>query len=316
MGSPVMTFEKARSMKEFGRESIGQANMFARTTVPLVYTPTDESAYRNLDVWGPPTDSPAWNPAINATRYKRGSSLKQNFGNETMNSNTYFSNGHGITNKTLTVRVPMNRWIMVIQYNAGPMTHPFHIHGTDEYTLARMTVPSTTKVAPPFKYPDCLRDTRGCGCRYDSGQAPWNNPNRVPRLLDPVDPKCQFDGANYVNGYGLDLIPPVSNRFFPVYDFDSWKNADITNRIDPPTRDMPVVPQHGYVVWQWYSGNPGAWFYHCHLEFHAGLGMGIVWMIGEEEDEWLNGKLSSSQINAYNQGNCKDVEFEKNFQFY
>jgi len=218
--------------------------------------------------------------------------------------------GHGVTNKTMTIRLPVNKWVMVIQHNAGPMTHPFHIHGTDQYTLARDSMqqfPFALRIPPSAT-------GKQRKCRLDT--APWNNPYRVPQMLDPTNPACHFDGAQYVNGYGLDLIPPVSNRYGVTYKVEDYDNPLKTNRKDPPTRDMPVVPTHGYVVWQWYTGNPGAWFYHCHLEFHAGLGMGVVWMVGDTEEEWLNGKMSAKQINAFNQGNCRDVEFEGPLQFY
>lgn len=311
--SPVMNFKEAKMMDKWGQGKIGEPNMYARPTVPLVYTPTDESHYRNIDVWGPNSDSPAWNPSVNGTRYNWGSSLKENFGNAGKDSNQFFPGaGHGVTNKTMTIRLPVNKWVMVIQHNFGPMTHPFHIHGTDQYTLAR----DADQTFPNYKIIDPSATGSARMCRYETGKAPWNNPYRVPQMLDPVNPMCHFDGGNYVNGYGLDLIPPVSNRYGANYMPADYDNPAVTNRVDPPTRDMPVVPPHGYVVWQWYTGNPGAWFYHCHLEFHAGLGMGVVWMIGDNEEEWLNGKMSAKQINAFNQGNCRDVEFEGPLQFY
>merc|ERR1719237_1538107 len=139
--SPVFNFADAKKMVDWGQEYIGEPNMYARPTVPLVYTPTDESHYRNIDVHGPNSDSPAWNPAVNGTRYNWGSSLTENFGNANKDSNPFFPGmGHGVTNKTMTIRLPVNKWVMVIQHNAGPMTHPFHIHGTDQFTLARDSI--------------------------------------------------------------------------------------------------------------------------------------------------------------------------------
>lgn len=139
---------------------------------------------------------------------------------------------------------------------------------------------------------------------------------RRPFMLDPT---CKRSGANYMNGYGADLIPPTRGRFQPKFTLDDLKTRNDSNVInwkDPPKRDMPIVPPHGYVVWMFYTDNPGAWFYHCHLEFHAGLGMGLVWMVDADGDDWLNDRLTEQQIGAFNQGNCADVEFEGPIQFY
>jgi len=48
-----------------------------------------------------------------------------------------------------------------------------------------------------------------------------------------------------------------------------------------PKKDTVAVPDGGYVVLRFYANNPGMWFFHCHIEFHAEIGMGVVFQVGE-----------------------------------
>nr|CAH7745046.1 unnamed protein product [Callosobruchus chinensis] len=56
------------------------------------------------------------------------------------------------------------------------------------------------------------------------------------------------------------------------------------NLLNPPLKDTVTVPDGGYTVVRFKADNPGYWIFHCHLEFHAEIGMAMVLQVGEKED--------------------------------
>ena len=40
-------------------------------------------------------------------------------------------------------------------------------------------------------------------------------------------------------------------------------------------KDVIQVPNNGYVIIRTKLDNPGTWIFHCHIDFHLGLGMGL-----------------------------------------
>ncbi|HTU23843.1 MAG TPA: multicopper oxidase domain-containing protein, partial [Pirellulales bacterium] len=55
---------------------------------------------------------------------------------------------------------------------------------------------------------------------------------------------------------------------------------DALNLTDPPQKDTVSVPVGGTLVLAWQATNPGHWFFHCHIEWHAATGMARVVEIG------------------------------------
>nr|XP_031845394.1 laccase-1-like isoform X2 [Nomia melanderi]XP_031845395.1 laccase-1-like isoform X2 [Nomia melanderi]XP_031845396.1 laccase-1-like isoform X2 [Nomia melanderi]XP_031845397.1 laccase-1-like isoform X2 [Nomia melanderi]XP_031845399.1 laccase-1-like isoform X2 [Nomia melanderi]XP_031845400.1 laccase-1-like isoform X2 [Nomia melanderi] len=51
-----------------------------------------------------------------------------------------------------------------------------------------------------------------------------------------------------------------------------------------PLKDTVTVPDGGYTVIRFHANNPGYWLFHCHIEFHAEVGMSLVFKVGEDED--------------------------------
>ncbi|KOC68923.1 Laccase-4 [Habropoda laboriosa] len=63
------------------------------------------------------------------------------------------------------------------------------------------------------------------------------------------------------------------------------KNGAIRRNLDrAPLKDTVTVPDGGYTVVRFYADNPGYWLFHCHIEFHAEVGMSLVFKVGEHED--------------------------------
>ncbi|GFN91552.1 multicopper oxidase [Plakobranchus ocellatus] len=51
-----------------------------------------------------------------------------------------------------------------------------------------------------------------------------------------------------------------------------------------PIKDTVTVPDGGYTIFRFRADNPGIWFFHCHLEYHADMGMGVLFQVGTRED--------------------------------
>ena len=57
----------------------------------------------------------------------------------------------------------------------------------------------------------------------------------------------------------------------PTWRINRWKNGNIPglNLKNPPRKDTLMIPSGAYAVIRIRSDNPGKWFLHCHIEFHA-----------------------------------------------
>jgi FtsP/CotA-like multicopper oxidase with cupredoxin domain len=74
-------------------------------------------------------------------------------------------------------------------------------------------------------------------------------------------------------------LPKEQNNCNDVYWTNStWMNGNVPDLElqNPPRKDTISIPNGGYVVIRIKADNPGLWFLHCHIEFHATHGMGMV----------------------------------------
>lgn len=46
-------------------------------------------------------------------------------------------------------------------------------------------------------------------------------------------------------------------------------------KVNPPRRDVILLPTDGYVVIAFKTDNPGAWLVHCHIADHASMGLAM-----------------------------------------
>ncbi|XP_029042896.1 laccase-1-like isoform X2 [Osmia bicornis bicornis] len=63
------------------------------------------------------------------------------------------------------------------------------------------------------------------------------------------------------------------------------KKGAIRRNLDhAPLKDTVTVPDGGYTILRFYANNPGYWLFHCHIEFHAEVGMSLIFKVGEHQD--------------------------------
>ena len=78
-----------------------------------------------------------------------------------------------------------------------------------------------------------------------------------------------------------------------------YNNNDISLPSNPLIRDTLTIYKFGLVILHVEADNPGAWFLHCHNDFHAATGMSS--MVIEKPDAaktFLNG-LTGDQLADY-----------------
>lgn len=51
-----------------------------------------------------------------------------------------------------------------------------------------------------------------------------------------------------------------------------------------PQKDTVTVPDGGYTIIRFVADNPGYWLFHCHIEFHAEIGMALVFKVGTHDE--------------------------------
>ncbi|KAJ9634649.1 hypothetical protein H2199_008934 [Coniosporium tulheliwenetii] len=57
----------------------------------------------------------------------------------------------------------------------------------------------------------------------------------------------------------------------------------LINLGNPPYRDTIDLPPSGWAVIRYVTDNPGAWLFHCHIQWHLVSGMALVLLEGEEQ---------------------------------
>ena len=96
------------------------------------------------------------------------------------------------------------------------------------------------------------------------------------------------------------MLGNSSSKFFPWHlhghdfwvllhgdgAFDPQRDREKLNLINPPMRNtVPLFP-YSWTTLRLRANNPGAWDFHCHVEAHFFMGMGVVLKKGRIELEY------------------------------
>ncbi|KAJ1259631.1 hypothetical protein BS78_10G170400 [Paspalum vaginatum] len=66
------------------------------------------------------------------------------------------------------------------------------------------------------------------------------------------------------------------------------------NMEDPPLRNTVVLFPGGWAKIRFVADNPGVWAFHCHIEPHLHMGMGVIFAEGTEKLRGLNSKAKEA----------------------
>ncbi|KAI0321789.1 laccase 6 [Amylostereum chailletii] len=157
---------------------------------------------------------------------------------------------------------------------------------------------------------------------FDINNVSYVSPT-VPVLLQILS--GAKDPADFFPSENLFVLPP--NKLIEVsipgtgahpfhlhghtFDIVRVSNSNVTNLINPPRRD--VVPINGgNTTFRFFSGNPGAWFLHCHIDWHLEAGLAIVF--GEAPEQNVVGDQAQIVPTAWSEL-CPDYDaLEPEFQ--
>ncbi|KUI58907.1 Laccase-2 [Cytospora mali] len=96
-----------------------------------------------------------------------------------------------------------------------------------------------------------------------------NNTN-IPLPGKPGDVSV-LNISHPLHWHGMDvvLLAQSNTTFDPVNSYKSF------NFVNPPRRDVILLPAGGYIAIAFKPDNPGAWLVHCHIAWHASAGLGL-----------------------------------------
>ncbi|WVR04856.1 hypothetical protein IAU60_001868 [Kwoniella sp. DSM 27419] len=71
----------------------------------------------------------------------------------------------------------------------------------------------------------------------------------------------------------------IVHKSFDVTSNDTTVNPAIDeSQKNPARRDTIVIPPTGSVTLRWRADNPGAWMFHCHIDWHLSSGLAAVFL--------------------------------------
>ncbi|XP_066583904.1 uncharacterized protein [Prorops nasuta] len=104
-----------------------------------------------------------------------------------------------------------------------------------------------------------------------------------------VDEGVTYDANHpfHLHGYQFRVI--AMERLGRNVTVDEIKRLDAKGMIKrklnrAPLKDTVTVPDGGYTIIRFHADNPGYWLFHCHIEFHAEIGMSLVFKVGDHEE--------------------------------
>ncbi|KAF9264305.1 laccase [Marasmius fiardii PR-910] len=113
-----------------------------------------------------------------------------------------------------------------------------------------------------------------------SEQIFWIPPNKTIEVSIPGGGAHPF----HLHGHNFDIV--------------RVSNSNVTNYVNPPRRDVVAV-NGGNMTFRFKSDNPGAWFLHCHIDWHLEAGLAIVF--GESPAENRQGPQSQITTKEWEQ---------------
>ncbi|KAJ7113583.1 laccase 6 [Mycena epipterygia] len=88
----------------------------------------------------------------------------------------------------------------------------------------------------------------------------------------------------------IDVTIPGGGVHGHNFDVIAQTNATVPNFVNPPRRDVVPINGPNPTTFRFYSGNPGAWFLHCHIDWHLEAGLAVVF--GESPAANIDGPQS------------------------
>ncbi|XP_059659377.1 L-ascorbate oxidase-like isoform X2 [Cornus florida] len=146
---------------------------------------------------------------------------------------------------------------------------------------------------------------------YNHQSPPENYPEFYDVMQPPVNPNSTYGSGMYVFEFNttVDVILQNANALakntseihpWHLHGHDFWvlgygdgkfnpgKDEKKLNLKNPPLRNTAVIFPHGWTALRFVADNPGVWAFHCHIEPHLHMGMGVIFAEGVNRIKELN----------------------------
>lgn len=137
---------------------------------------------------------------------------------------------------------------------------------------------------------------------FDQKSPPENFAEDYDVMKPPVNPNSTMGNGIYMLGFNttVDVILQNANALsanvseihpWHLHGHDFWvlgygegkfskKDENKLNLKNPPLRNTAVIFPYGWTALRFVADNPGVWAFHCHIEPHLHMGMGVVFAEG------------------------------------
>ncbi|XP_008231141.1 PREDICTED: L-ascorbate oxidase-like [Prunus mume] len=153
---------------------------------------------------------------------------------------------------------------------------------------------------PPTPYLGSIKN--GLRNAFNQENPPESFSNDYDVMKPPVNPNTTTGNGVYMLGMNttVDVILQNANALsanvseihpWHLHGHDFWilgygegkfstKDEKKLNLKNPPLRNTAVIFPYGWTALRFVADNPGAWAFHCHIEPHLHMGMGVVFAEG------------------------------------
>ncbi|KAL5583104.1 hypothetical protein UlMin_015546 [Ulmus minor] len=189
--------------------------------------------------------------------------------------------------------------------------------------FTKWAINNISLVLPPTPYLGSIK--YGLKNGFDQQNPPENFAANYDIMKPPVNPNSTHGSGVYTFALNItvDVILQNANALnanvseihpWHLHGHDFWvlgygegkfsaKDARKFNLKNPPLRNTVVIFPYGWTALRFVTDNPGVWAFHCHIEPHLHMGMGVVFaegvhQVGRIPNEALACGLTGTMFNG------------------
>ncbi|KAM0064295.1 putative L-ascorbate oxidase [Helianthus debilis subsp. tardiflorus] len=189
----------------------------------------------------------------------------------------------------------------------------------DGYT--KWAINNVSLTLPPTPYLGAIK--HGFSNAFDQKSPPDTYLNTYDIMKPPSNPNSTYGNGIYMLKFNtsIDVILQNANALnanvseihpWHLHGHDFWvlgygegkfskKDIGKFNLKNPPLRNTAVIFPYGWTALRFVTDNPGVWAFHCHIEPHLHMGMGVVFaegvhLVGNIPNEALSCGLTGKML--------------------
>ncbi|KAG2670565.1 hypothetical protein I3760_14G091800 [Carya illinoinensis] len=166
--------------------------------------------------------------------------------------------------------------------------------------FTKWAINNVSLALPPTPYLGSIK--YGLRNAFDQKSPPENFPDNYDVMRPPINPNSTTGNGVYMFSLNttVDVILQNANALkdnvseihpWHLHGHDFWvlgygegkfstKDEKKLNFKNPPLRNTAVIFPYGWTALRYVADNPGVWAFHCHIEPHLHMGMGVVFAEG------------------------------------